>query len=210
MVSLKLFKCYVDKSCLENYHISEAFKITKSKKNMNIFEKLDASDYKILRRRIVESVLATDMMVHSKLIGIMNSRLYVHCKESDKPQKLSIMLEENKDLNKFDIQQDYINFVLHAIDIGHAAKPFDLELKWSKLVAEEFYNQGDIEKTLGLPISFLCDRSTANLPASQIGFINGIVLPTFLLIVKLLPPTENYLELIMKSKEEWEKLRSVS
>lgn len=176
----------------------------------NIFEKLDTSDLKLVRKRVVEAVLATDMMNHSKLIGIMTSRLYLQYKESDHPQKLSVILEENKEINKFDIQQDYINFVLHAIDIGHAAKPFELELKWSKLVSEEFYNQGDIERSKGLPISFLCDRATASLPGSQVGFINGIVYPTFLLVARLLPPIDNYLELIKNSRDEWEKLKQIS
>lgn len=147
------------------------------------------------------------MMNHSKLIGIVTSRLFLQYKESEKPLSLSQVLDEKKDLNLFEIQQDYINFVIHAIDIGHAAKPFKLELKWAELVTKEFHNQGDNEKSLGLTVSFLCDRATANLPASQIGFISGIVLPTFHLVEKFLPNIENYISLIVKSKEEWEKLK---
>lgn len=147
------------------------------------------------------------MMNHSKLIGIVTSRLFLQYKENENPLSLSQVLDQKKDLNMFEVQQDYINFIIHAIDIGHAAKPFKLELKWAELVTKEFHNQGDNEKTLGLPVSFLCDRETANLPASQIGFISGIVLPTFQLVEKFLPKIDNYTELIMKSKEEWEKLK---
>lgn len=161
-----------------------------------------------MRKRVVEAVLATDMMNHSKLVGIMTSRLYIQYKENGQFLSISQMIEENRELNKFDVQQDYINFVLHAIDIGHAAKPFELEIKWAELVSKEFHNQGDIEKKLGLPVSFLCDRATANIPASQVGFISGIVLPTFQLVCKLLPLTKAYEEMIIISKEEWEKLRS--
>lgn len=175
--------------------------------HLNLFEKLENSDYKLLRKRVVEAVLATDMMNHSKLVGIITSRLLVQYKEDDNLMSLSQMIEENKELNKFDVQQDYINFVIHGVDIGHAAKPFSLELKWAELVSQEFHNQGDSEKKLGLTISFLCDRATANLPASQVSFINGIVLPTFQLIQKLLPLTYVYVEMITKSKEEWEILK---
>lgn len=195
----------LDKSCLENFHLAEAFKLT-NKPGLDIFKKLSSNDFKLFRKRVIEAVIATDMMNHSKLIGIMTARLFVMLCEN-KRMTLTEMIEENKELNKFDVQQDYINFTLHAIDIGHAAKPFNLELKWAELVTQEFHNQGDKEKELGLPISFLCDRSTANLPSNQVGFIAGIVLPTFNLAHRLLPSISEYINLIKQSKEEWEKLK---
>lgn len=200
-----IFIC-IDKSVLENYHVAEAFKLLKNE-SLNIFEKLETADFKHLRKRTIEAVLSTDMMNHSKLVGIITSRLFLQIKESEKPLSLSQVLEGKKELNLFEIQQDYINFIIHSIDIGHAAKPFKLEYKWAELVTKEFHNQGDIEKSLGLPISFLCDRATANLPASQIGFISGIVLPTFHLVEKFLPKIGIYVDYIVKSKEEWEKLK---
>ena len=196
----------IDKSCLENYHLAEAFKILKQP-NRNIFVKLEPNDYKLMRKRVIEGVLATDMMAHSKLVGVMTSRLFLQYKESDKPLSLSELLDENKELNKIEIQQDYINFIIHAVDISHAAKPFELEVKWADLVTKEFHNQGDKEKELGLPISFLCDITTSNLPSSQVGFISGLVLPTFQLVSKLLPLSDHYIDYILNSKMEWEKLK---
>jgi hypothetical protein len=196
---------------LENYHLAEAFKLLK-KPNCNIFEKLDSNDFKNLRKRVIEAVLATDMAMHSKLIGTVSSK-YVSRSNFDSDSQtqfsMSSYISENNDSNKQEVQQDLINFILHAVDIGHAAKPFELELKWADLVTMEFHNQGDTEKKLGLPISFLCDRTTSNLPASQVGFINGIVLPTFQIVVSLLPKMKIYSDLIEKSKEEWEKLRDI-
>ncbi len=196
---------------MENYHLAEAFKLLK-KPNCNIFEKLDSNDFKNLRKRVIEAVLATDMAMHSKLIGTVSSK-YVSRSNFDSDSQtqfsMSSYISENNDSNKQEVQQDLINFILHAVDIGHAAKPFELELKWADLVTMEFHNQGDTEKKLGLPISFLCDRTTSNLPASQVGFINGIVLPTFQIVVSLLPKMKIYSDLIEKSKEEWEKLRDI-
>jgi len=194
---------------LENFHLAETFKLLQ-KPNMNIFEKLENIDYKHLRKRTIEAVLATDMANHSKLVGVMTSRLYYQIKDDNSSISLSQLLEENKDINKFEIQQDYINFILHAIDIGHAAKDFELEKKWAEIVTEEFHNQGDTEAKLNLPISFLCDRKTSNVPLSQIGFISGIVLPTFQLAQRLLPDICIYTELIIKSREEWEKIVNIN
>jgi hypothetical protein len=202
---------------LENYHLAESFKLLK-KPNCNIFEKLDQNDFKTLRKKVIESVLATDMAMHSKLIGTVTSKYLVRPKldnllNSDNNQStefsISNFIAENSGCNKQEIQQDLINFVLHAVDIGHAAKPFELELKWAELVTMEFHNQGDTEKKLGLQVSFLCDRTTSNLPASQVGFINGIVLPTFQVVVSLLPSMMIYCDLIEKSRNEWEKLKEL-
>jgi len=55
-------------------------------------------------------------------------------------------------------------------DIGHAAKTFPLHARWSRLVRQEFFQQGDEERRLGLPISPLCDRNNAEpLAQSQLG-----------------------------------------
>jgi hypothetical protein len=52
---------------------------------------------------------------------------------------------------------------------------------------DEFWAQGDKEKEMKLPISFLCDRNTTKVPNSQIGFIDGIVLPLAKPLVEILP-----------------------
>ena len=64
-------------------------------------------------------------------------------------------------------------------DIGHAAKRNDLHVKWSMLICEELFNQGDIERERGLPISIFCDRYNTDLGDSQSGFIGNLVLPLF-------------------------------
>lgn len=196
----------LDKSVLENYHIAEAFKIL-NKSQCNILANLETTDFKHFRKRCIESVLATDMSNHSKVVTNTSSKINLLTKES-KEFTVTNFLLENKDTNKFELQQDLINFVLHGIDIGHAAKPFELELKWADLVTKEFLNQGDTEKEMNLPVSFLCDRNTSNVPASQVGFISGIVLPTFQILVSFIPKSKIYVDLIEKAKTEWENLKN--
>jgi len=58
---------------------------------------------------------------------------------------------------------------------------------WTYLLYDEFFAQGDREEQLGLPISFLCDRKTTNIPKSQPGFIDFIVTPIFTSISEFLP-----------------------
>lgn len=43
------------------------------------------------------------------------------------------------------------------------------------IILEEFFRQGDLEASMGLPYSPLCDRHTTHVAESQIGFIDFIV-----------------------------------
>lgn len=65
-------------------------------------------------------------------------------------------------------------------DVGHALKPFDQHHRWSQLVTEEFWKIGDREKSLGVPVSFLCDRNVdTDMAKSQIGYFKFICKPFY-------------------------------
>lgn len=53
--------------------------------------------------------------------------------------------------------------VLHSCDISTSLRPFDLSVQWAELLFEEFFNQGDTEKSQGLEISMMCDRTTTDI-----------------------------------------------
>lgn len=78
-----------------------------------------------------------------------------------------------------------MELVLHCSDISNPFKPYDLCAKWADLVVEEFCQQGDKERELGLEISPMCDRTNINLANMQMGFIEFVVAP--LVIGQLLP-----------------------
>ena len=61
-----------------------------------------------------------------------------------------------------------LSFILHACDISHPVKDWNIHLEFCEYLFEEFFKQGDKERELGLPISPLCDRNTLHKPESQI------------------------------------------
>ena len=71
---------------------------------------------------------------------------------------------------------------------------------------DELWQQGDQEKAFGLSVSFLCDRISADVPKSQIGFIRGIITPTFDVLVELLPALSYLKEVIEDNLDEWSKI----
>lgn len=48
---------------------------------------------------------------------------------------------------------------------------------WTHRIMEEFYQEGDEERRLGLTIGALNDREKVFVPKAQVGFINFITLP---------------------------------
>ncbi len=111
-------------------------------------------------------------------------------------------------INLAQTQQEIMNIIIHACDISNPTKPFDIYSKWADKIMSEFWVQGDKEKELGLPISFLCDRVTNKISNSQIGFIDGLVFPFINSIVCLFPDLEFLIENVKKNKFEYEKLKS--
>lgn len=166
---------------------------------------MSKNEFSLLRKRVIECVLATDMSQHSKLYATIKARLSLY-EEANKDFDLNYLIDNHKNLNLFEIQQDFMNYSLHASDISHACKPWDLELKWTELIFKEFFNQGDLEKSMDLPVSFLCNRDTTNIAKSQIGFIQQIIEPTFSVLCFFLPKINNFMKNIQKNLNIWKDL----
>lgn len=67
--------------------------------------------------------------------------------------------------------------LVHAVDIGNPTRKYTVALEWAKRIVQEFFFQGDRERSMGLEISMLCDRNTNNFAGGQIGFINFMIVP---------------------------------
>ncbi|XP_048238437.1 calcium/calmodulin-dependent 3',5'-cyclic nucleotide phosphodiesterase 1A-like isoform X7 [Haliotis rufescens] len=148
---------YNDRAVLENHHISAAFRIMKEEE-CGIASNLSKEEYREFRTLVIDMVLATDMSFHFQQIKNMKNLLSV---------------PENIDKSKA------VSLVLHCADISHPSKDWDLHKRWTDLLLEEFFRQGDREQELGLPFSPLCDRKNTLVAESQIGFIDFIVDPSF-------------------------------
>ena len=108
-------------------------------------------------------------------------------KYKDKAFIIKNLLENSNSTNLFTLQQEFLNIMIHMADISNPTKPYEIYIKWTDLVMNEFWEQGDKEKSLGFPISFLCDRVGASIPKAQIGFTEGIVIPLLIYVVEIFP-----------------------
>ena len=155
----------IDQSILENYHVAESFRLIHSKKDCNIFSDLPIQQYKIIRKRIIECVISTDMTLHTKQCTYLKIKMESFgINHGDNVDKIMDGLDS---VATFAIQQEFLNVLIHAADISNPTKPMNVYNEWIGKIMEEFWNQGDKEKNLKLPISFLCDRVTTNIPKAQ-------------------------------------------
>ena len=81
-----------------------------------------------------------------------------------------------------------------------------LSRQWSFKIMEEFFQQGDLEKSSDLPVSFLCDRKTTKIPDAQSGFFQFCALPLYNAWGKLVQSSlsELMLQNIASNKDYWD------
>nr|CDS22433.1 calcium:calmodulin dependent 3'5' cyclic [Echinococcus granulosus] len=175
----ELAMLYNDRNVLENFHVSAVFRITQESE-FNIFENMPKEQYQEFRTAVIDMVLNTDMSLHFSQAKAMKNLIAIP-EIIDKLKALSLLV--------------------HCADIAHPCKRWDLHRQWSFMLSEEFFRQGDREKEMGMPCSPLCDRKTVVLPQSQIGFIDFIVEPIFVVLGDML---DKMMENTVNSKEEGE------
>ncbi|XP_022225863.2 calcium/calmodulin-dependent 3',5'-cyclic nucleotide phosphodiesterase 1 isoform X7 [Drosophila obscura] len=148
---------YNDRAVLENHHVSASFRLLREDE-YNILSHLSREEYREMRTLVIDMVLGTDMTNHFQQMKTMRNLLTLQEATIDKSKVLSL--------------------VLHCCDISHPAKQWGVHQRWTMLLLEEFFRQGDLEKELGLPFSPLCDRNNTLVAESQICFIDFIVEPS--------------------------------
>ena len=173
---------YNDASILENMHISESFKLTIQYPNCDIFSGMNPENYKQLRKEMISCVLYTDMTKHNMTIDFMKE-----------------VTSDSKNKEK-DYHQDYMDLLIHSADISNPTKKFELYYKWAELVVDEFFQQGDKEKELGLKCTF--DRETTTIYKNQLGFINYIEIPFFSLFTQTFPKLKFLMDNLNNNKNE--------
>jgi len=189
---------YNDISPLENLHCSKLFDIC-SHDNTNVFQKLNAEQYKDVRRVCIQTILHTDMKHH---FGMVKDLQILYELNSEVFSKRS--LEGFKEIVKEDTTRILIlQLILHAADVSNSAKPNVICKAWSKHVLEEFFAQGDKEKELGIPVQMLNDRDKVNKPHSQIGFIDFVVAPLVLANLKIFPQLRESGQHLVDNHTEW-------
>ena len=98
--------------------------------------------------------------------------------------------------------------LMTACDLGAITKPWPIQKRVALLVADEFFYQGDLEKSqLQVePIDMMNREKKDRLPSMQLGFIDSICMPVYEAFAKMSDRLMPMLEGCLQNKTQWSEL----
>ena len=179
-----LFK---NQSVMETHHCSVAIGVI-SKEECNLFENLNSTEVKEMWNLVITLILTTDMAKHHEFLKQVAERL------------------TKGPLNNDDAEDRFMEMqlILKCADISNVSRPFELADKWCDVLCEEFFRQGDLEKTSGMEYtSPLNDRAHLDKPKSQIGFYTFVCLPLYQAAAQAIPPLQVNVDQVESNLAIW-------
>lgn len=93
--------------------------------------------------------------------------------------------------------------MVHCADLSNPTKPLELYRQWTDRIMAEFFQQGDRERERGMEISPMCDKHTASVEKSQVGFIDYIVHPLWETWADLVHPDAQDILDTLEDNRDW-------
>lgn len=183
-----LFK---DRSVMETYHCTVAIQILKNEES-NILHALTHNELQIIWKWIIHLILATDMANHFKLIKQAEETL----------EQGALNLKEEAD------RLMAMELIMKVADISNVSRPFKFADQWCEVLSEEFWRQGDNEKSLGLPYSgpLMNREQIQNKAKGQVNFYTFLCLPLYTVIARIFPELKVNLDSMMSNLDKWKQL----
>ncbi|XP_004616906.1 cAMP-specific 3',5'-cyclic phosphodiesterase 4C isoform X2 [Sorex araneus] len=183
---------YNDSSVLENHHLAVGFKLLQGE-NCDIFQNFSAKQRLTLRRMVIDMVLATDMSKHMNLLADLKTMV-----ETKKVTSLGVLM-----LDHYSDRIQVLQSLVHCADLSNPTKPLELYRQWTARIMAEFFQQGDRERDAGLDVSPMCDKHSASVEKSQVGFIDYIAHPLWETWADLVHPDAQDLLDTLEDNREW-------
>jgi len=203
---------YNDQSVLENMHVSLSFEFLMTDPYSNWFHLLPGRAspqggsptqvinlQQYVRRGLIKMVLATDMAKHSSHVSDLANFSKDGCAPGEEAQ--------DHKTQKLGTKLFLLGALVHGADISNPCKPRRIMLQWTQRVLNEFWDQGDEEARLGLPISPLSDRvaGRATVPKGQMDFIHFVIRPYWSTIGLLTNEAQVAVDTLQENYTYWER-----
>jgi len=165
-----------------------------SQPECSFLDKLPKEDFHWVRTVVIKLVLGTDMAGHGDMVTALVALANTGA-AGPLPEKQAWVL---------------IQSAMKCADLGHLALRWEDHMEWVLRLEEEFLSQGDREKGLGLPVSFLMDREKPSVSKTQTGFFDYVVMPFFRAFALAAPNTEPLLACVEANRERWLQLEQAA
>ncbi|XP_067619163.1 cGMP-specific 3',5'-cyclic phosphodiesterase isoform X4 [Eurosta solidaginis] len=178
-------------STMEHHHFDQCVMILNSEGN-NIFQALSPEDYRSVMKTVENAILSTDLAMYFK-----KRNAFLELVDNG---EFDWQSEEKKEL--------LCGMMMTACDVSAIAKPWEVQHRLAKLVADEFFDQGDLEK-LQLntqPIAMMDRERKDELPKMQVGFIDVICLPLYRVLCDTFPWITPLYEGTLENRRNWQDL----
>lgn len=109
-----------------------------------------------------DNILATDLAIHFKLLNEQRA-----------------MVEQGYDTNCLEHNHILRSLIMTCADLSDQTKSWKNTKRVAELIYEEFFHQGDLEKSMGRNPIEMMDRDRACIPDLQIGFLQDVCLPVY-------------------------------
>ncbi|KAG8247469.1 cGMP-dependent 3',5'-cyclic phosphodiesterase [Homalodisca vitripennis] len=174
-------------SVMERHHVSQTMCILNTE-GCNIVAHLDEAVFKQFIDLISQMILATDMVVHFKML-------------KEEKQMAVSGFDENNERHRELLR----SLIISCADISDQTKDWAMCVRVAKLIYNEFFTQGDMEKAMGVDPMEMMDREKAKIPDLQVEFLSHVVVPVYEVLISLYPETNPCLDSIQNNLVCWQK-----
>ncbi|KAM9735865.1 rod cGMP-specific 3',5'-cyclic phosphodiesterase subunit beta-like [Menidia menidia] len=185
-------------SILERHHLDFG-KFLLSDESLNIYQNLN-------RRQV-------DHVIHLMDIAIIATDLALYFKKRTMFQKIVDLSKTYEDEKKWvdfmsletTRKEIVMAMMMTACDLSAITKPWEVQSKVALSVAAEFWEQGDLERTVleQQPIPMMDRNKAAELPKLQCGFIDFVCTFVYKEFSRFHPQIQPMLDGILNNRKEW-------
>ncbi|GCB69778.1 rod cGMP-specific 3',5'-cyclic phosphodiesterase subunit alpha [Scyliorhinus torazame] len=188
-------------SIMERHHL-EFSKTLLQDEDLNIFQNLNRRQYEHVLRLMDIAIIATDLALYFKKRTMFQKIVDLsETYESDDEWVQFMILETTR-------KEIIMAMMMTACDLSAITKPWEVQSKVALSVAAEFWEQGDLERTVleQQPIPMMDRNKSAELPKLQVGFIDFVCTFVYKEFTRFHCQIQPMLSGILNNRKEWKAL----
>ncbi|XP_063733212.1 rod cGMP-specific 3',5'-cyclic phosphodiesterase subunit alpha isoform X1 [Eleginops maclovinus] len=191
-------------SILERHHL-EFGKTLLRDETLNIYQNLSRRQHDLVIHLMDIAIIATDLALYFKKRTMFQkivdqSKTYENWNDWTK----YMMLETTR-------KEIVMAMMMTACDLSAIAKPWEIQSKVALSVAAEFWEQGDLERTVleQTPIPMMDRNKSDELPKMQCGFIDFVCAFVYKEFSRFHVEITPMLERLLNNRKEWNAMKEV-
>ncbi|XP_027705446.1 rod cGMP-specific 3',5'-cyclic phosphodiesterase subunit beta [Vombatus ursinus] len=188
-------------SILERHHL-EFGKFLLAEESLNIYQNLNRRQHEHVIHLMDIAIIATDLALYFKKRAMFQKIVDESKGYEDKKSWVEYLsLETTR-------KEIVMAMMMTACDLSAITKPWEVQSKVALLVAAEFWEQGDLERTVldQQPIPMMDRNKAAELPKLQVGFIDFVCTFVYKEFSRFHGEIQPMFDRLQNNRKEWKAL----